>query len=206
VADGVKESNALRFDDSLSSILPPMVYGAVMELSKSGIGRWVRTLGPLGKDARLFAGALGSRRGSSSELLVVGIPEFEPWHFVAHMGEQAFRYRRPDLMPTLIRWKVPPGAPSHLSVSVDSMRRASSGQTVLVINPSGAANDELLERVADAKRRGSRIMTLHRGDTDLLDLSHETLSIESSRPARDFDLTQHVVTDLTPLVADIKSA
>lgn len=183
-----------------------MVYGAVMELSKSGIGRWVRTLGPLGKDARLFAGALGSRRGSSSELLVVGIPEFEPWHFVAHMGEQAFRYRRPDLMPTLIRWKVPPGAPSHLSVSVDSMRRASSGQTVLVINPSGAANDELLERVADAKRRGSRIMTLHRGDTDLLDLSHETLSIESSRPARDFDLTQHVVTDLTPLVADIKSA
>jgi hypothetical protein len=183
-----------------------MVYGAMMEMSKSGMGRWVRTLGPLGKDARLFAGALGSRRGLSTELLVVGVPEFEPWHFVAHMGEQAFRYRRPDLMPTLLRWEVPLGAPSHLSVSVDAMRRASSGQTVLVINPSCDGSDELLERVADAKRRGSRIMTLHRGDNELLELSHETLSIESSRPSRHFDLTQHVVTDLTPLVPDRKSA
>jgi hypothetical protein len=194
------------FGDLSSPVSSEMVYGAVMEMSRSGISRWMRTLGPLGKDARLFAGALGSRRGSSSELLVVGVPEFEPWHFVAHMGEQAFRYGRPDLMPTLMRWEVPPGSPAHLSVSVDSMHRASSGQTVLVINPSGDGNDDLLERVADAKRRGSRIMTLHRGDTELVELSHETLSIESSRPARDFDLTQHVVTDLTPLVPERKSA
>jgi hypothetical protein len=134
------------------------------------------------------------------------VPEFEPWHFVAHMGEQAFRHRRPELMPTLMRWEVPQGAPAHLSVSVDSMRSASSRQTILVINPSFDGNDDLLERVADAKRGGSRIMTLHRGDSDLLDMSHETLSIESSKPARYFDLTQHVVTDLTPLASDRKSA
>jgi hypothetical protein len=206
VAKGVNETKAARFSDSSSHFLASMVYRAAMETSRSGIGRWMRTLGPLGKDARLFAGALGSRRGPSTELLVVGVPEFEPWHFVAHMGEQAFRYRRPDLMPTLMRWDIPQGAPAHLSVSVDSMRRASPGQTILVLNPSCNGNDDLLERVADAKRRGSRIMTLHRGDTDLVDLSHETLSIEASRPFRHFDLTQHVVTDLTPLVSDRKSA
>jgi hypothetical protein len=179
---------------------------ASMEMPKSGIARWVKTLGPLGRDARLFAGALGSRRSTSSELLVVGVPEFEPWHFVAHMGEQAFRYRRSDLMPTLMRWEIPSNAPPHLSVSVDAMRRSSPRQTILIINPTGDANEDLLERVTDARRKGSRIMTLHRDDAQLVELSHETLSIEPSRPARHFDLTQHVVTDLTPLVADKKSA
>ena len=41
-------------------------------------------------------------------------------------------------------------------------------------------------------------MTLHRGNAELTDLSHETLSVEASRPERHFDLAQHVVTDLSP--------
>jgi hypothetical protein len=109
-------------------------------------------------------------------------------------------------MPTLMRWEIPSNAPPHLSVSVDAMRRSSPRQTILIINPTGDANEDLLERVTDARRKGSRIMTLHRDDAQLVELSHETLSIEPSRPARHFDLTQHVVTDLTPLVADKKSA
>jgi hypothetical protein len=169
-----------------------------VDISEALRGRWTRILGPLAKDSRLFAQALGDRSGSSSELLVVGVPEFEPWHFTAHMAEQATRYGRADLVPTLLRWSVPVGAPPHLSVSVDSMMRATPRQTVLVINPSGDEDPELLERVADAKRRGSRIMTLHRGSADFIELSHETLSVDASRPERDFDLTQHVVTDLTP--------
>jgi hypothetical protein len=115
------------------------------------------------------------------------------------MAEQATRYGRADLVPTLLRWSVPVGAPPHLSVSIDSLMRSSPNQTVLVINPSGGdENPELLERMADAKRRGSRIMTLHRGSADFIELSHETLSVDVCRPQRDFDLTQHVVTDLTP--------
>ena len=175
-----------------------------MDVSEAVRGRWARILGPLAKDSRLFARALGDP-GSSSELLVVGVPEFEPWHFVAHMGEQATHYGRTDLVPTLLRWTVPPDAPPHLSVSVDSMLRASSSQTVLVINPSGDEDPELLERVADARRRGSRIMTLHRGGNELVELSHETLSVDVSRPERVFDLTQHVVTDLTPRTPETRS-
>jgi len=131
------------------------VYGCRMDVSESLRSRWARILGPLSKDTRLFAHALGDSPDSSSALLVVGDPEFEPWHFAAHMGEEATRYGRRDLVPTLLRWKVPQGAPSHLAVSVDSLMRATSKQTVLVISPCGEHSPELLERVADAKRRGS---------------------------------------------------
>jgi hypothetical protein len=93
----------------------------------------------------------------------------------------------------------------HLSVSVDSMLQATSTQTVLVINPCLDEHPELLERVADAKRRGSRIMTLHRGSHELVELSHETLSVHAARPESVFDLTQHVVTDLTPRAPDVRS-
>jgi hypothetical protein len=160
--------------------------------------RWARILGQVGKEARLFARALGDRQDRSADLFVVGVPQFEPWHFCAHLGEQAARYGRVDLVPTLLRWTVPPGAPSHLAVSVDALVSASRNQTVLVINPCDEA-PELLQRVADAKHRGARIMTLHRGHPDLIDLSHETLLVDPSRPDRDFDMTQHLVTDLTPI-------
>jgi DNA-binding MurR/RpiR family transcriptional regulator len=130
-------------------------------------------------------------------LFVVGAPEFEPWHFTAHLGEQATRRGRVDLVPTLLRWEVPVGAPSHLAVPVDVMSFLSRNETLLVIDPFGEA-PELLERIASAKRRGARIMTLHRGQPDLMAMSHETLSVDLSRPERDFEITQHVVTDLAP--------
>ena len=56
----------------------------------------------------------------------------------------------------------------------------------------------MLERVADAKRRGARIMSVHRGDTDLADLSHEMLSVDPLRADHDYDVTQHIVTDVPP--------
>jgi hypothetical protein len=182
------------------------VYGGRVDVSESMKGRWARILGSLSKDTRLFAHALGDRPDSSTALLVVGAPEFEPWHFAAHMGEEAARYGRKDLVPTLLRWKIPQGAPSHLAVSVDALLQANSKQTVLVISPCGEDSPELLERVADAKRRGSRIMTLHRGNPDLVGLSHEALSVDASRPEQHFDLTQHIVTDLSPRSLDHTSA
>jgi hypothetical protein len=171
-----------------------------VDISGAASRRWARVLGQLGKEARLFARTLGDRQDRSTDLFVVGLPQFEPWHFCAHLGEQAARHGRVDLVPTLLRWSVPPGAPSHLAVTVDALASASRNQTVLVINPFGEA-PELWERVADAKHHGARIMTLHRGQPDLIDLSHETLLVDPLRPDRDFEMTQHLVTDLTPIPA-----
>jgi hypothetical protein len=167
--------------------------------------RWARLLGHLGKETRLFAKSLGDRQDRSANLFVVGVPEFEPWHFAAHLGEQAARYGRMDLVPTLLRWRIPLEAPPHLAVTVDALVSASRNQTVLVINPIGEA-PELSERVADARHRGARIFTLHRGNPDLIELSHETLLVDPIRPDRDFEVTQHLVTDLTPIPANGKSS
>ena len=153
-----------------------------------------------GVEVRQFAQALGSRRDHQAELLIVGVPGFEPWHFTAHLGEQASRFGRRDLAPTLLRWDIPDGAPAHLAVPVDSLLTVSRHQTVLAIDPFGG-DPELLERIDHAHRRGARILTLHRGDPDLAELSHETLSVDRRRPDDEFEVTQHLVTDLSPVSA-----
>jgi hypothetical protein len=168
-----------------------------MDPSARNLRKWIRDLGDLGAQTLQFAGALGGRRETSSGLLVVGTPEFEPWHFVAHMSEEAERQGRGDLRPTLMRWEVPAGAPAHLARSVDEITHATRDQTVLVVS-SRTRSWEMLERVSDAKRRGARIMSVHRGDDDLADLSHEMLSVDPLRADRDFEVTQHIVTDVAP--------
>jgi hypothetical protein len=175
-----------------------------MDISGSAMRKWLRELGPFGTDARGFARKLGDPNPSSERLFVLGTPEFEPWHFVAHLAGQADRYGRRDLVPTLMRWQVPAGAPPHLSVGVDDVLRASRRDTFLVIAPSAEA-PELLERVDDARRIGSRILALHRGQLDLADLAHEALSVDPTRQERAFEITQHVVTDAAPAGADIRT-
>ena len=59
------------------------------------------------------------------------------------------------------------------------------------------------QRPHAARRQSSG--PIRRGD-ELVQLSHETLSVDVSRPERDFDLTQHVVTDLTPRAPETRSA
>ncbi|MGA2306563.1 MAG: hypothetical protein ABSH29_20610 [Acidimicrobiales bacterium] len=168
-----------------------------MDPSTRNLRKWLRDLGDLGVQTVHFAGALGGSREESNRLLVVGTPEFEPWHFVAHMSEEAERQGRSDLRPTLMRWEIPAGAPAHLAVSVDDIAHATRNQTVLVV-PSRTRSWEMLERVSDAKRRGARIMSVHRGDDDLADLSHEMLSVDPRRADHDYDVTQHIVTDVAP--------
>lgn len=172
-----------------------------VDIASNNMRRWLKELGRLGADARRFACTLGERSESSSRLFIVGTPEFEPWHFTAHLDEQARLYRRRDLTPTLLRWRIPEDAPQHLSFRVDDMARADRDQTYLVITPYGDAPD-LLERVADAKHRGARIMTLHRGMDELEDLSHETLLVDETHHHHHFDVTQHVVTDMAPASED----
>jgi hypothetical protein len=170
-----------------------------METSTRNVMNWVRQLGTLGLDALDFAHVLGGRRAVSDRLFVVGTPEFEPWHFVAHLAEEAKRDQRADLIPTLVRWDVPQGAPKHLAVSVNELRQLTRTQTLLIVS-SCSDSPQLLERVTDAKRRGARIMSVHRGDEELADISHEMLSVDPLRDDHDFDLTQHLVTDIAPIV------
>ena len=176
-----------------------------MEISGAMIKRWTTELGKFSEEARQFARALGDRCPASDRLFVIGTPDCEPWHFAAHLGEQATRHGRTDLVPTLLRWNVPQGAPAHLAVSVDAMARASERHTFLVVS-AFTETPELLERVSDAKRLGARIMSLHRGQPELVDLSHETLSVDRSKKDRVFEVTQHVVTDSAPVAAASKSA
>jgi hypothetical protein len=170
-----------------------------METSTRNVKKWVRHLGDLGVQTLHFANALGGRRYESDRLLVMGTPEFEPWHFVAHLAEEAKRDHRADLIPTLVRWQVPQGAPAHLAVSLSELSQLTRNQTLLVVS-SCSDSPLLLERVTDAKKRGARIMAVHRDDEELADISHEMLSVDPLRDDRDFDLTQHLVTDIAPMV------
>jgi hypothetical protein len=171
-----------------------------MDISDAASKRWAKVLGHAFREVTLFAHALGNRQDRSTDLFVIGAPEFEPWHFCAHLGEQASRFGRPDLSPTWLRWSVPLGAPAHLARSVDTLNSVSRRQTVLIVDPLGGT-PELMERVAGARHHGARIMSLHRGHQDLVELSHETLLIDRLRPDRDFEIAQHLVTDLAPIPA-----
>jgi hypothetical protein len=158
----------------------------------------MRTLGAFGEQAWKFGTALGEPRRGPGHLLVVGERDLEPWHFVAHLRDHAVRGGREDLLPVLLRWRVPAGAPPHLAIPVDRLGKVSRDQTVLVIDPLGG-HPELLERVADARRRGARIATVHKGQAQLLELSHETLLVDSSYPDDRFEMAQHLVSLAAPL-------
>jgi hypothetical protein len=129
-------------------------------------------------------------------LLVVGTPNCEPWHFVAHLADEAAYAGRPDLSPTWVRWKVEPGAPAHLSVGIDRLGALRS-DTIIVISPE-AATESLLDRVEQARRQGSLVLAIDRGDPDVGGLAHERLAVPNDAPPASFDVAQHLVTELAP--------
>jgi hypothetical protein len=140
-----------------------------------------------------FAEALGSEESARSDsLLVVGTPECEPWHFVAHLADEARASGRLDLVPTWIRWAPPRSAPGHLSISVNRLAEVRRGDTILVIAPNNAS-EQLLDRVSDAKDQGGRVLSLHRDDRDLAGLAHEALLVPATAPPETFDVVQHLV-------------
>jgi hypothetical protein len=75
-------------------------------------------LGPGGwmAETREFAQALRASARTPRGLLLVGTPEEEPWHLTAHLDEESRLAALPELSPTLVRWRPPPGAPGHLEV------------------------------------------------------------------------------------------
>jgi hypothetical protein len=129
--------------------------------------------------------------------MIVGTPTYDPWHFTAHVAEEAQRWNRPELAPTLVRWFVPEGAPPHLATTVDAVGRASRSATVLAVVDGD--DDGLLERISDAARRGARVMTIAGAEGELTSLAHEQLVIDPRRGGEVQDACQHIVSASAPV-------
>ncbi|MFF4322420.1 hypothetical protein [Streptomyces sp. NPDC001568] len=145
------------------------------------------------REARRFAGSLRrSVAPSGGGLLLVGTEQYEPWHMAAHLVDEAAWSGLPELAPTLVRHRVLPGEPPHLSVGLGRLEAARRGHTLLVVAPElpGAG---LLERVHDARRAGATVLALDGGDPALTALAHEALSVPRDTAGLDLDTVQHLV-------------
>ncbi|MEV5102933.1 hypothetical protein ACFQ7G_33875 [Streptomyces massasporeus] len=141
---------------------------------------------------RRFAGALrGSVVSHGGGLLLVGTPEYEPWHLAAHLVDEAAWSGTPELAPTLVRHDARPSDPAHLAVGPGRLEAARRGETLLVVAPEGPAAP-LLERVSDARRAGATVLALGPGQGELPSLAHETLAVPDGSEL-DLDTVQHLV-------------
>jgi hypothetical protein len=150
---------------------------------------------------REFAVSL-RRSATPGGLLLVGTPDDEPWHLAAHLDDESRLAGVPELSPTLVRWSPPPQAPPHLSVTLARLEATRRDETVFVVAPD-AAPEQLLERVADARRIGATILSIDDGDDELGSLVHDRiivprdstdLVVARSMPTSvDIDAVQHLV-------------
>jgi hypothetical protein len=112
-------------------------------------------------------------------LLLVGTPDDEPWHLAAHLDDEARWGRVPTLRPTLVRWSPPAGAPPHLAVGLSRLEAVTRGETLFVVAPD-APPEQLLERVADARRGGATVLALDGAASELADLAHDALVVHGA--------------------------
>ncbi|OSZ59173.1 hypothetical protein OQI_17745 [Streptomyces pharetrae CZA14] len=142
---------------------------------------------------RRFAGVLrGSVVAHGGGLLLVGTPEYEPWHLAAHLVDEAAWSGTPELAPTLVRHDARPSDPAHLAVGPGRIEAARRGETLLVVAPD-RVRAPLLERVHDARRAGVTVLALGPGeDDDLATMAHETLAVPDGSEL-DLDIVQHLV-------------
>lgn len=147
-----------------------------------------------GLDERVadFSAALGSAPQPHGGLLLVGTPDEEPWHFAAHLSDEARYAERPELEPTLVRWQVPPGAPPHLGVGLERLEQVARRETLLVVAPE-ATPERLLDRVEHARKGGALVLAIETGDRDLRSLAHESLTVPGADAGPYLDVVEHVV-------------
>ncbi len=145
---------------------------------------------------RSFGHALRRAPHDVGGLLLVGTPTEEPWHFAAHLDDEARWSDLPGLAPVLVRWSPPPNAPAHLAVGLQRLEQIARGETVFVVAPD-AAPEQLLERVADARRIGATVFALDAGNTELEGLAHESLWVPGASNegivVPEFDVVSHLV-------------
>ncbi|MBY8876408.1 hypothetical protein [Actinacidiphila acidipaludis] len=147
---------------------------------------WPRT-------TRAFGGALRRavrRRGGG--LLLVGTAAYEPWHLAAHLDEEAAWSGVPELAPTLVRHRVPPGARPHLSVGLARLAAAGRADTLLVVAPAPLGGT-FLERLDRARRDGATLLAVDAtGTSDLRGLAHDALAVPED-PLIPLDTVQHLI-------------
>ncbi|MET7856378.1 hypothetical protein ABZS81_03940 [Streptomyces sp. NPDC005318] len=142
--------------------------------------------------ARRFAGTLRSSVvPHGGGLLLVGTEGYEPWHMAAHLVDESTWAGLPELVPTLVRHRVEPGDPAHLSVGPGRIEAAGRGETLLLVAPE-RPGDGLLERVHDARRAGATVLSLDDGDPEVHGLAHEALTVSRTDDV-DLDTVQHLV-------------
>ncbi|MEU6554821.1 hypothetical protein ABZ915_31775 [Streptomyces sp. NPDC046915] len=140
---------------------------------------------------RRFAGVLrGSVVTHGGGLLLVGTPQYEPWHLAAHLVDEAAWSGTPELAPTLVRHDARPSDPAHLAVGPGRLEAARRGETLLVVAPAEPA--PLLQRVHDARRAGVTVLALGAGGGELESMAHETLAVPQGAEL-DLDSVQHLV-------------
>ncbi|WP_181807427.1 hypothetical protein [Streptomyces shenzhenensis] len=141
---------------------------------------------------RRFAGVLrGSVVAHGGGLLLLGTPEYEPWHLAAHLVDEAAWSGVPELAPTLVRHAARPTDPAHLAVGPARIETARRGETLLVVAPGDT--EPLLERVHTARRAGVTVLTLSTTTDDALTaMAHETLTVPGTAEL-DLDTVQHLV-------------
>ena len=141
---------------------------------------------------RRFAGALrASAVAHGGGLLLVGTPEYEPWHLAAHLVDEAAWSGTPELAPTLVRHGARASDPAHLAVGLGRLAAARRGETLLVVSPGGPGAP-LLERVHDARQAGATVLALGADEGDLAAMAHEALVVPEDAEL-DLDTVQHLV-------------
>jgi hypothetical protein len=142
------------------------------------VGRLRRVLARTGwlEQAEALATAVRASTRIPSGLLVVGTAGHEPRHLTGHLDDAARLAREPALRPVLVRHDPPAGAPPSLAHGLERLTTAGRGCTVLVVAP-GPADDEVLDRVADARRRAATVLAVDAGDPRLDGLAHERLTV-----------------------------
>ncbi|MEP7055619.1 MAG: hypothetical protein ABI912_10270 [Actinomycetota bacterium] len=149
------------------------------------------------EDVVNLAATLGSAPHGSGGLLLVGTESDEPWHFAAHLADESRWNARPDLEPTLVRWQIPVGAPPHLAVGLERLEQVRRSETLFVVAPTHAS-EGLLERVADARRLGALVLSVHGGDRELGGLAHEAVDVPDAGLLSYLEIVQHVVSQSAP--------
>ncbi|MEU9157737.1 hypothetical protein AB0D59_46230 [Streptomyces sp. NPDC048417] len=146
---------------------------------------------------RRFAGALrGSVVTHGGGLLLLGTPEYEPWHLAAHLVDEAAWSGTPELAPTLVRHGARPADPAHLAVGLGRIEAARRGETLLVVAP-GDSSEPLLDHVHSARRAGVTVLALAAtADDALTAMAHETLTVPDGAEL-DLDTVQHLVSAAT---------
>jgi hypothetical protein len=146
---------------------------------------------------RSFGRALRRAPHVAGGLLVVGTPTEDPWHFAAHLDDEARWSNQPNLAPVLVRWTPPANAPAHLSVGLQRLESIGRHETVFVVAPD-IAPPTLLERVSDARKAGATVFALDAGDQELEDLAHESLWVPHQGVdgivVPEFEVVSHLVT------------